>query len=262
MKVPTGKLCVADPLMIFGAPRMPLLSRPVPPGVYPVEVAVLCWADDRRAACARVRFSAQPAVRWEMARFANERPEDLHQPVSYPVGSGMGSFFDMAAAGPLESADTEEWVLQITDDGPTFSHHVVDAGAANVVMFSSGYGDGSYNSYWGFDASGAVSELVTDFELLIAPVHEDVELALPLPDGEVQHPLLERLGVKVRVRDRTEAFVAPGEYEVFLLLEGEGEIRCIQPGPPARWQWTGTGAGSRLKVAVVKGGQPLESLTA
>jgi hypothetical protein len=36
---------------------------------------------------------------------------------------------------------------------------------ANVIIFSSGWGDGGYASFWGFDQSGNISSLVTDFAL-------------------------------------------------------------------------------------------------
>jgi tetratricopeptide (TPR) repeat protein len=36
---------------------------------------------------------------------------------------------------------------------------------ANIVAFSSGYGDGAYVSYWGYDAAGNLVSLVTDFAL-------------------------------------------------------------------------------------------------
>jgi hypothetical protein len=36
----------------------------------------------------------------------------------------------------------------------------------NVVMFSSGEGEGRYASYFGIDAGGDVCALVTDFNLL------------------------------------------------------------------------------------------------
>jgi hypothetical protein len=34
-----------------------------------------------------------------------------------------------------------------------------------VIVFQSGYGDGFYASYWGFDAEGQLVCLVTDFDL-------------------------------------------------------------------------------------------------
>lgn len=36
----------------------------------------------------------------------------------------------------------------------------------NVMIFSSGYGDGFYASYWGFDDTGSPVALVTDFRVL------------------------------------------------------------------------------------------------
>ncbi|WP_071592324.1 DUF4241 domain-containing protein [Pseudanabaena sp. PCC 6802] len=37
--------------------------------------------------------------------------------------------------------------------------------SANIILFSSGWGDGGYASYWGYDASGEATCLVTDFAL-------------------------------------------------------------------------------------------------
>jgi hypothetical protein len=54
---------------------------------------------------------------------------------------------------------------------PTWSwtNLIVDeATGANVIAFSSGYGDGSYPSYWGHDLTGQRVALVTDFVVLDA----------------------------------------------------------------------------------------------
>lgn len=37
--------------------------------------------------------------------------------------------------------------------------------SANVITFSTGWGDGGYASYWGYDATGDIACLVTDFAL-------------------------------------------------------------------------------------------------
>jgi hypothetical protein len=39
-------------------------------------------------------------------------------------------------------------------------------GGANLIAFSSGYGDGMYATYAGFDADGQVSVAVTDFNVI------------------------------------------------------------------------------------------------
>jgi hypothetical protein len=40
---------------------------------------------------------------------------------------------------------------------------MLPAGEANIAMFESGWGDGFYASYFGFDEEGRVAALVTDF---------------------------------------------------------------------------------------------------
>ena len=40
-----------------------------------------------------------------------------------------------------------------------------DITEANVIAFSSGWGDGGYSSYWGYDEKGNLAALVTDFVL-------------------------------------------------------------------------------------------------
>ena len=42
---------------------------------------------------------------------------------------------------------------------------VSDRTQANIVAFSSGCGDGAYASYWGYDSTGNLVSLVTDFSL-------------------------------------------------------------------------------------------------
>lgn len=43
--------------------------------------------------------------------------------------------------------------------------HVSNNTEANIIAFSSGYGDGAYASYWGYGAAGNLVSLVTDFAL-------------------------------------------------------------------------------------------------
>jgi hypothetical protein len=49
----------------------------------------------------------------------------------------------------------------------------VQIGAGSAALFSSGWGDGHYNSYFGLDAAGAPVALVTDFEVLDWPRKPD-----------------------------------------------------------------------------------------
>jgi hypothetical protein len=44
-------------------------------------------------------------------------------------------------------------------------------GDGNLIAFSSGYGDGVYANYAGFDAEGEVTIILTDFS--VVPLSED-----------------------------------------------------------------------------------------
>ena len=48
---------------------------------------------------------------------------------------------------------------------PWATIQVSNSTPANIIAFSSGYGDGAYASYWGYDAAGTLVCLVTDFAL-------------------------------------------------------------------------------------------------
>lgn len=45
----------------------------------------------------------------------------------------------------------------------SWTNYALGDGQQNLVAFSSGYGDGVYASYAGFDSDGEVSIVVTDF---------------------------------------------------------------------------------------------------
>ena len=42
---------------------------------------------------------------------------------------------------------------------------------ANLIVFSSGWDDACYASYFGYDAKGKAAERITDFSLLANPAH-------------------------------------------------------------------------------------------
>ena len=45
-------------------------------------------------------------------------------------------------------------------------HNPIDGNPLNVAIFDTGFGDGSYRSFWGLDSAGQPLLLMTDFEVL------------------------------------------------------------------------------------------------
>jgi len=171
----TGRVVACDALI----PEEEPFTQPLPPAEYPVILSVATFADkDQRVAFAGIRVRDAEVVAWELALRAGEDPSklELGQIYAFPVDSGTACFMDVEAAKALarrlqhgkRSADeliaelqkhyvnTWDWA-EIRPDAKV---------KANAVLFSAGYGDGDYASYFGRDARGNVACLVTDFNIV------------------------------------------------------------------------------------------------
>lgn len=180
LTVITGELIACDPLV----PHTESFSRTISPGVYPV---VAWWLQEEQAiAAVELRLSETRPVRWEMATCPGQDIGDLEDGYifGYPVDTGLGCFADAKAIAQMEELERRlerelgdqfisfydnkvEFILEEHDDN--WGDLVLDAGnGLNVVMVRSGFGDGFYASYWGFNEEGQVVSLVTDFDILPA----------------------------------------------------------------------------------------------
>lgn len=181
LTIVSGRICAADPFVSLS--ERPPFTEPVPNGAFPVRLAVADYpAGGLRVALARVDFAPRAAVRWSMAVIAGQDPASLKQDemFGYGVDAGTGSFFDPAAgeaARALLDADPDAWE-QWQRDGESHGPRAigpyqflldVPLGRANAIMFGSGWGDGFYASWFGYDAEGRVVALITDFQTLDWP---------------------------------------------------------------------------------------------
>jgi hypothetical protein len=166
------------------------LKKTVKPGRYPVIVAVADFQPigDTRFACAMLRISNLPTVKWEVALINEPDPDQTHDRTHYGVDAGTGCFMDLDAAEPLANLVSLEIMYPEKDEFELFCDRVIaemeknsfgkypltagwanmkvsDDIEANMIAFSSGWGDGGYASFWGYDALGNLTTLVTDFSL-------------------------------------------------------------------------------------------------
>jgi len=178
--LPTGKIIAYDPVIIFETEPFTCV---VPSGHYPVSLSVASMKDnggldDKRVAMAMIKFSDKTPVRWQLAIIEGQEDklDDMGDDdfFGYGVDSGTGGFIDASVAEELLASrkmDDEEFFNRISKDfdasyTDTFGYlltDVIDSGEKNLACFSSGYGDGSYPSYFGYDDSNEICRLVTDF---------------------------------------------------------------------------------------------------
>ncbi len=178
LKITSGKITVADP---FVSTDEPPLALDVPSGEHPVRLAVLQGTMGRgRVAFARADFSDRPVVRWEAAK-SIDMQRDAENPGGtwgVSVDSGVAAFFDQAAgiaASAAVAADEtffDSWLERgqnagYKDKGASGAFRLAaDVGPGNVLAFDTGWGEGTYTVYAGYDASQTLAALLIDFDIL------------------------------------------------------------------------------------------------
>ncbi|EJL39650.1 hypothetical protein BAG01nite_05760 [Brevibacillus agri] len=186
LQVPTGKIVANDPLVMFETEPF---TETFPTGSFPVQLAIAQvtpldaagatqgeMEPDERVALARIVFADRPVASWKMAVWENSDVTQLaaNEFFGYGVDAGTGAFMDEKACKRLESRLEQDEAFSealMAEMDQTYKHTrswlVKDMGdGCNIAMFSSGWGDGSYASYIGYDADGQIVRLLTDFYLV------------------------------------------------------------------------------------------------
>ena len=163
LALPTGRIVACDGLI----PSLEPFAEAVTPGTYPVILSMAIFDYSYWIACAMLRFSDAMPVSWKSADPSDQNK--LHG-IGYGVDTGTGCFADLSAMKILSADEAKykqlkERVCQPNSDWINF--RVDDR--CNVIVFSSGAGDGRYPSYFGYDAEGNLVCLATDFGI-IAPL--------------------------------------------------------------------------------------------
>ena len=164
----SGQIVACDGFIMERQP----FTRGVRAGRYPVTIAIAAFGTDERIAFAQMRFSVRPVARWEMALVEGQDISAL-QPgyfFGYPVDSGTGCFADPDAVELINKASDPEMKLfnQISAEMDKVYRHTrawvhIETPKGSAALFSSGFGDGMYPSYFGLDDAIEPVSLVTDF---------------------------------------------------------------------------------------------------
>jgi hypothetical protein len=147
-------------------------TRRVKPGRYAVFIAIAALGEDERIAFAQIRFSERSVVRWEMALIAGQdiamlEPEHFY---GYAVDSGTGSFSDPRAQHLINEASDPDMKFfdEVSGEMDKAYKHTrawvhIETPTGSAALFSSGFGDGMYASYFGLDDTMEPVVIVTDF---------------------------------------------------------------------------------------------------
>lgn len=185
---PTGWIVVADPLAYL--PNLefsPVLEKKVPKGKYPVYVS-LARSDelDVRMCTVKMKIKKTKAVKYELANptenTASFKASDGIVP-GFPVDSGLVSICDEKVAKEY-ALFLENWQKENSGKnfyGDYFEKYFIDSYNNNaayqrdggdfiewanpitknkLVMVASGFGDGLYQAYFGYDKDNKICEII------------------------------------------------------------------------------------------------------
>jgi len=171
----TGKVVACDPVMSYQ--QEPFITQ-FPSGQFPVQLAIakVNGNENELVGFGRVLFSEEPVAKWEFALKKGQEPISIFgkSMYYYPVDSGLGQFMDESSFTRLEKLDEHEH-SQVMDTlfAELDKHTRISWQFAsttykdiNMVAFTSGFGDGRYSTYIGYDKNGKPCRLLTDFGLV------------------------------------------------------------------------------------------------
>ncbi|UZT96900.1 DUF4241 domain-containing protein [Chryseobacterium fluminis] len=191
VSLPFGKIVVRDPLVALNANQSPYFVQ-APIGNFPVTISVVKsedWGD--RYAVVKVEFTKEKPVIYREALVGIEELEDVTEDdyFGFGVDAGLGCITDAEVLPFVDIFIDEINVENVYDDyfAGLFAQNYKDnpknqreAGdwinwkvpntEYQIPMFASGFGDGTYPVYFGYDANEEICGLYIQFI--------DIELAL------------------------------------------------------------------------------------
>jgi hypothetical protein len=167
LNVESGKLIAGDPLVMIQA--MPFKTK-FPKGWFPVQLAMAKMKNDERVAFSRVLFSNSTVTQWEHALLPGQKQIQLTDSLFYCYGvdTGTGVFIDSIANDIAENFDfkmAEHIFIDLAEENH-YKGYTYNFNGHNLATFSTGYGDGCYATYIGYNQKGEVCQLLTDFGLI------------------------------------------------------------------------------------------------
>jgi hypothetical protein len=167
IKIESGKLIACDPIVMHDAYPF---AQNFPIGDFTVHLAMAKTHNDERVAFSRIVFSHKTITKWEFALLKGQKPIPLNDTsfYCYGVDAGTGIFIDSIANKIFNAKDHSEWenVFIAKAERNGYKGYIHDFNGHNLATFSTGYGDGCYATYLGFDSDGNVCQILTDFGLV------------------------------------------------------------------------------------------------
>jgi hypothetical protein len=169
-----GRIIATDPILMYDDESY---SEKVVPGSYPVYIYV-GKTENRKSQTlvSELRINDNTPVKWELALYKGESSRTFSHDefMGYEVENGLGCFMDEQAMEILDTMDEKElenYEKLVRDSVKSSENSCADIlidkkTKSNIIVFASGWNDGVFPTYYGFDKQNKLSRLVTDFMVI------------------------------------------------------------------------------------------------
>lgn len=174
LNLQTGRIIATDPILLYDDE---CFSENVVPGTYTVNIYV-GKAGNRKpqTVAAEIRIKDSQPEKWEMALLKGESAKSFGHDefMGYEVENGLGCFMDEKAMEILDVMSEEElndYEIKVKDavrnsDCSCASIPMDKKGSLNILVFATGWNEGTFPTYYGFDKNNKLSRIVTDFMVI------------------------------------------------------------------------------------------------
>lgn len=174
LKLVTGRIIATDPILLYDDE---CYSQHVKPGSYNVNLYVgRAQKRKKQTVASEIRINDKEPVKWEMALLQGESAKTFGRDefMGYEVENGLGCFMDEKIMEILDVMSEEE--LKEYEDKVKNAVRESDCSCAeivmdnktglNIIVFASGWNEGTFPTYCGFDKDNKLSRFVTDFMVI------------------------------------------------------------------------------------------------
>lgn len=174
LKLLTGRVIATDPILLYDDK---CYSQHVKPGTYSVNIYVgKTEKRIRQTVAAEIRITDSEPVRWEMALLEGESAKAFGHDefMGYEVENGLGCFMDEKVMEMLDLMGEDDLSLYearvkdaVRNDENSCGELIMDEKTGlNIIVFASGWNEGTFPSYFGYDKNNKLTRIVTDFMVI------------------------------------------------------------------------------------------------
>ena len=158
LHLPSGRICVADPVSAMPLAYDTPMLREVSPGSYPVEeVSVRLPGAGFEVCLVQVALSKAPVVKWEPATWDVSQPPASLLPTNVPIlFAGRLTLLDQTSMALLEDESFVDRAYDVRDSV------AVLMARGRALLVSSGEGNEESTLWWGLGADGTTARLLID----------------------------------------------------------------------------------------------------